>query len=60
MKKRVLSALLVGVISATALVGCGKSEGAQSNKKLVISTWGLNEDVLKETVFNNIDIPHFI
>ena len=22
-----------------------------SNKKLVISTWGLNEDVLKETVF---------
>lgn len=58
MKKRILSALLVGVISATALVGCGKSEGAQSNKKLVISTWGLNEDVLKETVFNPFAEEH--
>lgn len=51
MKKRILSVLLAGVLSATALVGCGSSEGESSNKKLVISTWGLNEDVLKETVF---------
>ncbi|WP_195999886.1 ABC transporter substrate-binding protein [Clostridium sp. 1001271B_151109_B4] len=52
MKKRVLAALLIGVVSATALIGCGKSDGKSSNKKLVISTWGLNEDVLKETVFD--------
>ena len=51
MKKRVLAALLIGVLSTTALIGCGKSEDESSNKKLVISTWGLNEDVLKETVF---------
>lgn len=51
MKKRILSVLLAGVLSATALVGCGSAEGKSSNKKLVISTWGLNEDVLKETVF---------
>ncbi|WP_294387382.1 ABC transporter substrate-binding protein [uncultured Clostridium sp.] len=51
MKKRILSVLLAGVLSATALVGCGSAEGESSNKKLVISTWGLNEDVLKETVF---------
>lgn len=52
MKKRVLAALLIGVVSATALIGCGKADGQSSNKKLVISTWGLNEDVLKETVFD--------
>lgn len=52
MKKRVLAALLIGVVSATALMGCGKADGKSSNKKLVISTWGLNEDVLKETVFD--------
>ena len=52
MKKRVLAALLIGVVSATALIGCGKADGKSSNKKLVISTWGLNEDVLKETVFD--------
>lgn len=52
MKKRILSALLVGMVSTAALVGCGSTEGASSNNKLVISTWGLNEDVLKETVFD--------
>ena len=52
MKKRVLAALLIGVLSTTALIGCGKSEDESSSKKLVISTWGLNEDVLKETVFD--------
>lgn len=52
MKKRVLAALLIGAVSAAALIGCGKSEGESSSKKLVISTWGLNEDILKETVFD--------
>ena len=54
MKKRILSVLLAGVLSATALVGCGSAEGESANKKLVISTWGLNEDVLKETVFDGL------
>lgn len=58
MKKRVLSALLVGIISVTALVGCGSGESTSSSKKLVISTWGLNEDVLKETVFDPFAKEH--
>lgn len=58
MKKKVLSALLIGILSTTALIGCGKSEGESSNKKLVISTWGLNEDVLKETVFDPFAKEH--
>ncbi|MGL4912312.1 MAG: ABC transporter substrate-binding protein [Romboutsia sp.] len=52
MNKKILALLLTGVISATALVGCGKSEDSASDNKLIISTWGLNEDVLKETVFD--------
>ena len=58
MKKRVLAALLIGVLSTTALIGCGKSEDESSSKKLVISTWGLNEDVLKETVFDPFEEEH--
>lgn len=58
MKKRVLTTLLVGIIFATALVGCGKSEDAVSGNKLVISTWGLSEDVLKETVFDPFAKEH--
>ncbi|WP_294341811.1 ABC transporter substrate-binding protein [uncultured Clostridium sp.] len=48
MKKRVLSALLTAVLTATALVGCG---GEKASNKLVISTWGLSEDLLKENIF---------
>ena len=52
MKKRILSALIIGIMSTTMLVGCGSNESSDSsNKKLVISTWGLNEDLLNETVF---------
>lgn len=51
MNKKIVSLLLTGILSATALVGCSKSSDSGSNDKLVISTWGLNEDVLKETVF---------
>lgn len=52
MKKRILSALIIGMMSTTMLVGCGSNEAADSSsKKLVISTWGLNEDLLNETVF---------
>lgn len=68
MNKRILGLLLTGIISVTAMVGCGKTAGtdagkeAKSDGKLVISTWGLNEDVLREAVFdpfakeNNIEI----
>lgn len=49
MKKRVLAALLTAVVTATALVGCGGEK--KSNNKLVISTWGLSEDLLKENIF---------
>ena len=31
MKKRVLAALLIGVLSTTALIGCGKSEDESSS-----------------------------
>ena len=49
MKKRLLAALLTAVVTATALVGCGGEK--KSNNKLVISTWGLSEDLLKENIF---------
>ena len=39
MKKRILSALIVGMVAATTLVGCGNSGSSSSNNKLVISTW---------------------
>ena len=51
MKRKILSALLIGMLGATSLVGCGSSGESSSSNKLVISTWGLNEDLLKETVF---------
>lgn len=51
MKRKILSALLIGMLGATSLVGCGNSKESASSNKLVISTWGLNEDLLKETVF---------
>ena len=49
MKKRLLAALLTAVVTATALVGCGGEK--KTNNKLVISTWGLSEDLLKENIF---------
>lgn len=59
MKKRILSALIIGMMSTTMLVGCGSSESAgSSNNKLVISTWGLNEDLLNETVFDPFEEEH--
>ncbi|MEF9990860.1 MAG: ABC transporter substrate-binding protein [Romboutsia sp.] len=58
MNKKFLALLLTGVISATSLVGCGKSEDSSSSNKLIISTWGLNEDILKETVFNPFAEEH--
>ncbi|RDY26367.1 ABC transporter substrate-binding protein [Romboutsia weinsteinii] len=58
MNKKIMALLLTGVISATALVGCGKSGDSASSNKLIVSTWGLNEDVLKETVFEPFAKEH--
>ena len=54
MKKRLLAALLTAVVTATALVGCGGEK--KSNNKLVISTWGLSEDLLKENIFTPFEV----
>jgi len=58
MNKRILALALTGLISSTALVGCGNSGSTASDNKLIVSTWGLNEDVLKETVFEPFAKEH--
>ncbi|MGL5330939.1 MAG: polyamine ABC transporter substrate-binding protein [Peptostreptococcaceae bacterium] len=52
MNKKIMTLLLTGILSATALVGCGKDATSSNDNKLIVSTWGLNEDLLKETVFD--------
>ena len=37
MKKKILATLLTGLVLGTSLVGCGKTEGAEAGKKLVVS-----------------------
>ena len=52
MIKKSLAALLIGAVSLTTLAGCGSSSSSQeSGKQLVISTWGLSEDLLNENIF---------
>lgn len=51
MIKRTLAVILATVLTTTALVGCGAGKTSGSDK-LVISTWGLSEDLLNENVFN--------
>lgn len=58
MNKKILALLLTGVLSATALAGCSKSGGSSSDNKLIVSTWGLNEDVLREKVFEPFAKEH--
>lgn len=58
MNKKIVALLLTGVLSATALVGCGKSGDSSSDNKLIVSTWGLNEDVLKKEVFEPFAKEH--
>ncbi|PRR78536.1 Spermidine/putrescine-binding periplasmic protein precursor [Clostridium liquoris] len=64
--KRRLIALSLALTTILTFAGCGssnsKNEGKGEQKKLVISTWGLNEDKLREDVFkpfeekNNVKI----
>lgn len=58
MNKKIVTLLLTGVLSATALVGCGKSGDSSSDNKLIVSTWGLNEDVLKKEIFEPFAKEH--
>lgn len=53
MIKKSLALILALGLTVGSLSGCGKKESSQGegNKKLVISTWGLSEDLLKENVF---------
>ena len=65
MKKRAIS-LVLALTTALTFTACGSSnkggEAKKEEKKLVISTWGLNEDLLKQNVFkpfeekNNVKI----
>ena len=48
MNKKILSLVLTGVLSASLLVGCKAKDNSAGSDKLIISTWGLNEDVLKK------------
>ena len=49
MKKKVILASLT-VMSAALLMACGQ-EASGENKELVISTFGLSEDVMQEDIF---------
>ena len=51
MNKKILSLVLTGVLSASLLVGCKAKDNSAGSDKLIISTWGLNEDVLKKEIF---------
>lgn len=59
MNKKFLALLLTGIFSVTTLTGCSSSEQSSSEQqKLVISTWGLNEDLLNETIFEPFEKEH--
>lgn len=53
--KKTLAIFLATIMSAVALTGCSsKTDEAQQvegKRKLIISTWGLSEDILKEDVY---------
>lgn len=58
MNKKILSLVLTGVLSASLLVGCKAKDNSAESDKLVISTWGLNEDVLKKEIFEPFAKEH--
>ena len=58
MNKKILSLVLTGVLSASLLVGCKAKDNSAGSDKLIISTWGLNEDVLKEEIFEPFAEEH--
>lgn len=58
MNKKFLALLLTSVVSVTTLVGCSSESTQEESKKLVISTWGFNEDLLNEAVFDPFEEKH--
>ena len=58
MNKKILSLVLTGVLSASLLVGCKAKDNSAGSDKLIISTWGLNEDVLKKEIFEPFAEEH--
>lgn len=53
MKKRVLAAVCMAAMAVTACSGGSEGEGAQAGgkQKLVLSTYGLSEDISAEEVY---------
>lgn len=51
MIKKTLAAIVASTLVMTSLVGCGSKTSSEGSKTLVISTWGLSEDLLNENVF---------
>lgn len=53
MKKRVLAAVCMAAMAVTACSGGAEGEGAQAGgkQKLVLSTYGLSEDISAEEVY---------
>lgn len=59
MKKRFLSTILIATITTVLFAGCAaKSSGNGSQKELVISTFGLNEDKIKESLIKPFEESH--
>ena len=58
MNNKILSLVLTGVLSASLLVGCKAKDNSAGSDKLIISTWGLNEDVLKKEIFEPFAEEH--
>ena len=62
MNKKGLALILALGLTVGSLAGCGKKEASEgatgANKKLVISTWGLSEDLLNENVFAPFEKEH--
>lgn len=58
MIKKSLAAIIASALVMTSLVGCGSKTSSEGNKKLVISTWGLSEDLLNENVFTPFEEEH--
>ena len=62
MIKKSLALILAVGLMAGSLVGCGKKAAAdnsnEGSKKLIISTWGLNEDLLEENLIKPFEEEH--
>lgn len=62
MKKRFLSAILIATITSVLFAGCASNktsgDSAGAKKELVISTFGLNQDKVKESLIKPFEESH--